>query len=44
MQHARQNAAPSVSAQQQIDLQQAEQMLMEFERQVNGFESSPGLQ
>ena len=45
IQEARQYAAPSVSAQQQMDLQQtAEQMLMNFQRQVNGSESYPGLQ
>ena len=44
VQEARQYAAPSVSAQQQIHLQQVEQMLIEQYQQVNGPESINSLQ
>jgi septum formation inhibitor MinC len=41
---ARQYAAPGVSARQQMDLQQAEQMLMKHYQQVNGPQSMDSLQ
>jgi hypothetical protein len=44
IQEAQQYAAPSVSAQQQMDLQQAEQMLTRHYQQINGPESYPGMQ